>query len=113
MEIEKERKPNIQRWYYVKQMKRYENPEYTKPISPVRIAIVADNVWSNYCSKKLKEMAKILGYEVKYRNEISDYKTRRVPKLRLGRQTLYLLKQPPASLLDILICSSKIKIGKT
>jgi len=87
--MKKERKPHIQGWLYKINSDRWE--EYKNPISPVKVAIVADKVWENYCVEKLREMANILGFEIKVRKEISNYRTRHTPKLRVGRRTFYLL----------------------
>jgi len=87
----KERKPNIQRWVYLFNQRRWESPDYISPLTSVKVAIVADRVWWNFCIFKLKELSNLLGYELKKRNEISDYRARRLKRIRIDKRCLYLL----------------------
>lgn len=76
---------NLQKYCYWK-YKSGRNP------SVVEIAKVGDNLIRLAKRKTLNECAAATGYEVKTRNEITNYRARKIPKIRIGKYAFYLEK---------------------
>ena len=55
------------------------------------VASLADVIIKEEKIALMSKLAQILNYSVKRRNEISDYRRRLLPKLRIGRYTYYLM----------------------
>jgi hypothetical protein len=88
---DKIKQPDINAWYW------YWNKEGLRP-NPVMIITYARKRWKEYTIAKVKEIIELTGYEAKQRSEISNWKTRQLPKIRIGREVLYLLNSPSVKL---------------
>lgn len=59
--------------------------------SIAKLAWTADNIIiPNYRRTDLEKLCTQLNLEIKTRKQISDYKSRRVPSIRIGKHALYL-----------------------
>lgn len=64
------------------------------------IATRGDWYIRKYADTMVREAAAILGYEMKRRFELSDWKRRKLPKLRMGKFTWYFVKKKTDKCVD-------------
>jgi hypothetical protein len=50
--------------------------------------------WKEYTINRIETLATTLGYKTKLRNEITNYQSRKLPKIKIGKYTYYLLTNP-------------------
>ncbi len=88
------KKKNIEFYKGHKSLSEYIYNQYKRgvEVSPVKIAKLGDTLILESKIWAVKNIAKQLGYDIKTRSEISDWKTRHTPKIRIGRKMYYLIK---------------------
>lgn len=61
-------------------------------LSPVKVAIVADRIMKKEEIKLVGLVASLLGYQMKLRVEVSDYKYRKNPKIKIAGNSYTFLR---------------------
>ena len=79
---------------YPKSLKKYY---YFKCVAgeaptPLNIAYLGDALIKEAQLFTLIKISKQIGYKIKTRNKITDYKRRKAPKIRIGKYVYYLTK---------------------
>jgi hypothetical protein len=67
------------------------------PPTPLNLAYLGDALLKEAQLHMLFATAEVLGYEPKLRSEISDYKRHRLPRIRVGMFTYYLVSSQERS----------------
>jgi hypothetical protein len=62
-----------------------------------QVAAVGDTFIKLVKEKTVRQMAAQLGYEIKFRKDISDWQRRRLPKMRMGKITWYFKRLPKSN----------------
>ena len=86
--IKATKKKSINKWlHWVWAVKNYSN------ISSRMIAYVGDRIAKQKMIAVMSEMAELFGCEPKRRKEITDWMSRKLPKIRIGKHLYYLEKK--------------------